>query len=339
MLFSPDGARFEPIRTRLSLRERGFPRSAMPPKSDPDATAGIKLLRLFRKLMLDGHRHFQRDLAEEFCCSAQTIIRLIAEVETVVGASLESGLENRRRWYRIRTLSRSRLGLDFEELRYLSVCRDLAAPLLPEPIRERVDDTIFSLSMLLADPGYARRDTIQNRQFAFFAKGRIDYTPHQAAIDALILAKEERRVCLVRYRAPGRTRDKELSFVPNQIVSMSNALYALGVTVTERSGEIRHLTNLAVHRIRHVAVTEDVLKDALPEADAGAFGLPWHEPRSFHIRFAPEVADYIRERVWADEQTLESCADGGLILSITTRSEPELTAWVRGFGEAATLLL
>ena len=30
----------------------------MPSKTNPDATAGIKLPRLFRKRMLDGRRHF-----------------------------------------------------------------------------------------------------------------------------------------------------------------------------------------------------------------------------------------------------------------------------------------
>ena len=71
----------------------------MPRKMDPDTTPGVKLLRLFRKLMLDGRKHFQTDLAEELQCSPQTVIRLVAEIESVVGASLESGLENRRRWY------------------------------------------------------------------------------------------------------------------------------------------------------------------------------------------------------------------------------------------------
>lgn len=30
--------------------------------------------------------------------------------------------------------------------------------------------------------------------------------------------------------------------------------------------------------------------------------------------------------------------DGGIILEITTRSEPELTAWVRSFGEEAAFI-
>ena len=50
------------------------------------------------------------------------------------------------------------------------------------------------------------------------------------------------------------------------------------------------------------------------------------------------AADYVRERIWATNQQIEDCEDGGLILTLTTRSEPELRAWVRSFGDAAVLL-
>jgi predicted DNA-binding transcriptional regulator YafY len=311
----------------------------VPPKKDQDATPGVKLLRMFRKLMLDGRRHFQGDLAEEFQCSPQTIIRLAGEIEAVIGASLESGLENRRRWYQIRTISRSRLGLDFEELRYLSVCRDLAGTALPEQIRRRVDDTIFNLSVLMADQGYAGRDKAQKQQFSFFSKGKIDYAPHFANIEKLLQAVEKQQVCLVRYRAIGKSESKEHRFVPVRLISMSGALYVLGGTLTDDYLSVHHLLNLAIHRIHDVTLIERHFHLEPPDASPDAFGLPWHEPRSFSIRFKPgKAAEYVRERIWADEQALEETDDGGVILHITTRSEPELMAWVRSFGNEARLL-
>lgn len=306
----------------------------MPPKKDQDSTPGIKLLRMFRKLMLDGRRHFQIDLAEEFQCSPQTIIRLAGEIEAVVGASLESGLENRRRWYQIRTISRSRLGLDFEELRYLSVCRDLAGTTLPEQVRSRVDDTIFNLSVLMADQSYAQRDKTQKQQFSFFSKGKIDYSPHFISIEKLLKAAEEKLVCLIRYKAIGKTESREHRFAPVRLASMNGALYILGGTLTENFDQIRHLMSLAVHRVQDVILTERSFTFDFPITSPGDFGLPWHEPKKFCIRFrSGKAAEYVRERIWADEQNLEILDDGGVILQIRTRSEPELMAWVRSFGE------
>lgn len=306
----------------------------MPAKRDQDSSPGVKLLRLFRKLMLDGRRHFQSDLAREFDCSPQTIIRLTGEIETVIGPSLESGLDNRRKWYQIRTLSRSRLGLDFEELRYLSVCRDLAAPTLPEQVRERVDDTIFNLSVLMADQSYADRVKAQQPQCSFFSKGRIDYTPHHDTIEKLVQAADQKLICLVRYKAAGKGTTKEHRFAPGSIISMNGALYVLGAGLTEDFKEKRHLTNLAIHRITDVILTERVFSIELPEVNPKAFGLPWHEPRTFRIRFKPgKSAAYVRERVWSEQQVIEEQEDGGIILELATHSEPELMAWVRSFGD------
>jgi hypothetical protein len=311
----------------------------MPPKMDQDTTPGVRLLRLFRKLMLDGRKHFQLDLADEFQCSPQSIIRMTGEIEAVVGASLESGLEHRKRWYRIKTLSRSRLGLDFEELRYLSVCRDLASPTLPQQVRTRIDDTIFNLSVLMADTEFAEREKAQKPQFAFFSKGRIDYSPFYEYIEKLLEAAEKNCICLVQYRASGKQVAKEHRFAMGRMASMNNALYALGASVTDDLTSMKHPTNFAVHRILDVTLTDKNISFEIPATDFATFGLPWHEPRTFHIRFAPgKAADYVRERIWAENQEIRELKGGGLELKITTRSEPELFAWMRSFGEEAELV-
>jgi predicted DNA-binding transcriptional regulator YafY len=220
----------------------------------------------------------------------------------------------------------------------LSICRDLAGNALPEQISERIDDTILRLSMLLNDQSFANRESVQQRQFAFFSKGHIDYTPHYSNIEKLMQAAEERLICLVRYKAAGKTEVKEHRFAPGRMASMSNTLYVLGAGVTEDFRKFRHFTNLAVHRIQDVIVTDKKFVFAIPEAEPNNFGLPWHEPKTFRVSFKPgKAADYVRERIWADQQKLEEQPDGGVILKLTTRSEPEFMAWVRSFGEEANL--
>jgi hypothetical protein len=201
-----------------------------------------------------------------------------------------------------------------------------------------VDDTIFNLSMLMADQGFAKREKAQKTQFAFFSKGRIDYTPHFEHIEKLLQAAEEKRICLVRYKASGRDEAREHRFAPDRMVSMNNALYVAGATVTEDFKEVRHPVNLAIQRLTDVILTERNFSFSLPEIEANSFGLPWHEPKTFRIRFKKgKAADYVRERIWAEEQIIEDTEDGGLLLELSTRSEPELLAWVRSFGEEARM--
>jgi len=310
----------------------------MPHKLNADKTAGQKLLEMFRQLMVDGRRHFQIELAGEYGCSPQTIGRMAAEIESVIGPNLESGLEGRKRYYQIRSLRRRMLPLEYEELRYLSICRDLAAPVLPENVAKRIDDTLLNLSLLMADQDYANREKVQKGQVSFFRKGHIDYSPHKEVIDRLLQAIEERRVSIVHYKAAGQEAAREHRVVPASLVSQNSALYLLGAIVTPQN-EFKNLTNLAVHRIREVDLTDKKSDLPLPKADPGAFGLPWHEPRKVRIEFkAGKAADYVRERIWSTEQKIKNRPDGGIVLEMMSQSDEELMSFVRSFGENAKLL-
>lgn len=306
---------------------------------DDDATTAQRALRLYQKLLLDGRRHFQTDLAEYLNCSVQTVMRLITEIEGVIGANLVTGLEKHRRWYQIRSISRNMLGLDFEELRYLSVCRDLAAPYLSEEVKSRIDNSIFNFSMLMADREFAEREKLQKRWISCCAKGWIDYTPYFGFLDKLTQAMEEKLICLVHYRSLANRTIKEHCFAPSRIIAMNNALYALGAVLTADFTEIRFMTNFAVHRIRDVILTDKKWNFQFQDEDMSTFGLPWHEPRKFRIRFnAGRVAEYVSERRWSGKQKIRKQPDGSIVLEMVSRSEPEVRAWVRSFGGEAELL-
>lgn len=311
----------------------------MQQKYDKDSSTAQKVLRLYQKLLLDGRRHFQSDLAAWLNCSTQTIMRLVAEIEGVIGASLVTGLEKHRRWYQIRSISRNRLGLEFEELRYLSICRDLAEPYLPEQVKDRVEQSIFNFSVLMADQEYTNREKAQKEQIGYCAKGWIDYTPFFGILEKLVLAMDEKRISIVQYRPLGKKENREYRLAANKIISMNNALYVLGALVSSNMKERGKLVSLAVHRIKDVTLTDKTWYFSIPEEDLGLFGLPWHEPKIFKIRFKTERAvQYVKERIWSDKQKFLEQPDGSLILEMESRSEPEVVAWVRSFGDDAEIL-
>ena len=192
----------------------------MPSKLDPDARTGDKLLRLFRKLLFDNRRHFQQDLARELNCSPQTVIRLMEQIESAVGIALEMGTEQRRRWYRLNPGEKGHLGLDFEELRFLTLCRRMAGGILPEQTLQRVDRTIQRLAMHMADPHFQDQD-----DFAFYIKGRINYTPFADTIERLVQAARCQTVCRIRYKAVGKAEPRIHRFIPVRMAAMNNALF------------------------------------------------------------------------------------------------------------------
>ncbi len=77
----------------------------MPKKHNQDALPRDKLLVLYQRLTLDGRKHFQSDIADDLGCSGQTVTRLIGVIERHLGKDtfIESDIENRRRYYRLRS--------------------------------------------------------------------------------------------------------------------------------------------------------------------------------------------------------------------------------------------
>jgi hypothetical protein len=287
--------------------------------------------------MFDAGRHYQQDIATLLGCSAQTVIRLTAEIEGVVGPNFSKGLDSHRRWYQIKSQRPYSLGLAFEEIRYLSLCRDLASDTLSPTTLMRLDDTLLKLSLLVTDQAGALPG-VSPKNLLFNGKGEIDYSGMEEIIGKLLKAQELNKVCHVDYRASGREAAKDRYFAPGRLITLDRALYVLGAECTKDGGPIINST-LAVHKIQRISVLDKQYLGEFPLFVPGNFGLSWNEPKTYRLQFkAGKSADQVAERVWAEEQKVQYLPDGDVILTITTRSDAEIRTWIRSFGNQCSLL-
>ncbi|NFV79008.1 helix-turn-helix transcriptional regulator [Magnetospirillum aberrantis] len=309
----------------------------MPRKHDVDALPRDKLLVLYQRLTLDCRKHFQADLAKELNCSPQTVSRLVDVIENHLGKDtyIDRGIEGRKRYYLLRTVSENKaLGFAFEELSYLSTCRDLAAPFLTESVLARIDKSLHALALHLGEtfPG------LPEPTISFHSKGFIDYVPHLATISTLRIAITKRQVCRVTYTAVGRHSPTEYRYAPGHIVAMNGTLYVQGYRLGAGSLLQERPTTFSLHRIADVEPTGEFFRFDAADIGARRFGLTWHEPRKVQIHIAVTAADYVRDRVWSDDQRIDELGDGSVVLTVTTTSEKEISAWVKSFGDSARIL-
>ncbi len=304
---------------------------------DPETKSTEKILMFFCRLLTRPGKHFQTELAAWLNCSKQSVIRMAESIEKICGASFQTGIQDRQRWYCLTAPAKGyTLGLKFEELQYIAICRDLAAPYLSQSVTDRINSTLLNLSASMAS--FSRRELLagRSRSYTFYSKGRIDYSPYQKFIDAITVAIDDSLVCKIKYE-PSDKPETDYYLVPSQFISLSNAIYVLGAKTDAFGRKMLKLISLAVHRIRKITITQNRAQFEIPEADEGDFGLPWHEPKTYEIVFKKgKAATYVKERIWADNQKIEQSADGTLKLILTTRSTPELESWVRSFGEEVT---
>lgn len=301
------------------------------PRKASESTNGEKLLMLFQKLMLQRGKHYQNELAKWLNCSPQTVMRLANEISNQVGKIWDTGVEHNRRWYAILPQQSGRFGIEYEELRYLAICRDMAAPLLPKQVKDRVNHCIHDIAIELLD--YESRQSISEPSLQFYSKGKIDYTSHFKTITLLHQYIEEHLICELIYKKGGEKEPKTFRFAPRRFTSVSGVIYVIGVETNENCEQLKTIS-IAVHRVQKIKPTIYKKDFKVTDDNPADFGLPWHEPVTYIIRFkAGKASDYVRERIWADKQQLTELDDGGVELSLTTRSGPEVEAWIRGFGK------
>jgi hypothetical protein len=166
----------------------------------------------------------------------------------------------------------------------------------------------------------------------------------------------------VEYEPPGASaRPTRLRFDPYLLRLVQGALYCVGrvadgvsvvasspmtsmggESVRGRSGGPSGLTVLSVHRITAVGLTQEqfvVARDFDPARyDEQVFGVLAGPPLSVVIRFAANIAPYIRAREWHPSQKGRELPDGRFELAFRAGGASEITHWIMGWGDAAEVV-
>jgi predicted DNA-binding transcriptional regulator YafY len=116
-----------------------------------------------------------------------------------------------------------------------------------------------------------------------------------------------------------------------------SALYLLACL-----GEHERITQLAVHRVRELAVTEEEFASPRLDVDAHiakAFGIfVSDQEEDVEVVFDEEVAWKIEERTFHPSEAKERRPDGKLVYRLRSSAQWEIIPWVQSFGMFAELV-
>ena len=169
-------------------------------------------------------------------------------------------------------------------------------------------------------------------------KRRKDYSGKERIIRTILTALEKREVCTVTYSALSTGLTKTYNIHPLTLMEYDNGLYLLAA-VPKHGQDIRVL---AVDRIQDLSAKAEHFEPPSgynPEQLlAASFGIFIEDPIQVELKFSAAAAPYIRERIWAEEQCIEACEDGGLILRFRAAGREEIKRWILSFGSAVKVI-
>lgn len=296
-----------------------------------------RVLRVMRDLMRMGGTDLH-ELAERYGTNIKTIRR---DLEAIQAAGMpvepdESPAGKKKRWKldaREDRLGRVNATLDASHYLALKVVMaDAGAVARESGLYATLEDLLGKIEASVGEKGRARLEAVEAAFLPWEKHAYQGSAPER--LWPLVEAIDGRRVCRVTYRAatagPG-AQAREYDVLPLKLFVHDRAAYLL--CRFEGRGTIGTLN---LHRLEGLQVTD---RTAEPPADFDAarwsetaFGIvSGGRSTTYVLRFAPQVATYIRERLWHPSQKLRDLPDGGVELTFQCGESWEVESWVAGW--------
>lgn len=296
-----------------------------------------RVLKIILDLVrLDGTDVYE--LSQRYGAAVKTIRR---DLETIQGAGLpldeEEAPEGKKKRWRLAnpraSLAKAVDGLDATHYLALKLLMaDAGAVARETGLYAALEDLLGKIEQAVGEKGRPRLEAVER---AFLPWDKHVYAgAAKEQVWPLVDAIEQRRICRVSYRpisAGGDARSYEV--LPLKLFVHDQAGYLL--CRFEGKGP---LGTLNLHRLEKVEVTERTA-DPPPGFDAAAFAesafgiYPGAKPVDYVLRFAPEVAAYIKERIWHASQVIADLPGGGVELRFRCGESYEVTSWVASWRE------
>ena len=290
----------------------------------------IRLLEVRRGLTLD-------ELAEECDVDRRTIHRDLRAVEEA-GYTLTNEWQEGKKCYSFLTKSRHIPPVTFtlNQLMSLYLLRSLGVYFAGTPFQGEIEEVFRSINSVLPDRYAAHLERIARVSLPVLHGAR-DYSAaaaHVAELQRSLL--HQFRVRLI-YAKKGVQATEEYTVDPYTLIFHKGGVYLLGYAHNREGMRL-----FALERLRGVEVTRQRFE--LPENYApedhfnSAFGLVSDKKMNVAVRFSPDVAHTVRERIWMAGQKFRHDTDGYLRLEFEAAGEMELVSWILSYGVHAEVL-
>ena len=156
--------------------------------------------------------------------------------------------------------------------------------------------------------------------------------------DSLAKATASRRQLELAYRKPGQKQPEQRVVDPYHLANINGEWFLFAFDHLRKA--IRTFVPARIHRLRQTGRTfPRPARFSLEQRLRDSFGVQSGEGRhEVLIRFAPQAADYIREKKWHPSQQLRGLKDGAVELSLRLSSLAEVERWILSWGGNAVAL-
>ena len=157
------------------------------------------------------------------------------------------------------------------------------------------------------------------------------------AVEQISQATVDRQIIEIDYYTMSRKKKTRRKVAPYKIWFFDGAFYLVG-----NCGLREDIRIFALDRIKSLQVTDEAFEMPtdfkVEDFMQTSFGVFHGKPEDVKIRFAADIAGYIKEKTWHQTQKITPQKDGSIIFEARVAGTDEIKYWLMSWGGKAEVL-
>jgi predicted DNA-binding transcriptional regulator YafY len=293
--------------------------------------------KIIQSLLAASKGKSASELAKTLGCHSRTVYRDLEALQ-LAGFPLYTEKSQGRTLWSILDNGRQQMPmpLDLTELMALYFSRNMLNIMEGSAIHQSLVSLFEKVKATLPE-AYTRYLEKMESSLQVGIKAHKTHQHFQQALSAVQEAVQRQCRIDIEYFTMSRNASSSRRVAPYKVWFYDETFYMIGYCQLRK--EIRLF---AIDRIKSIALSDDRFE--MPDGfDAErfmhkSFGVFQGEPVKVSIRFSPQAAGYIKEKIWHPSQILEPESDGAILFTAEVAGIEEIKRWVMKWGSAAQVL-
>lgn len=293
--------------------------------------------RILQSLIASRRGKSAADLARELDYHWRTVYRDLEALQLAGFPIFTDRVDGKNLWSILDSARQDvPIPLDLTEVMALYFSRGLMRVLKDTVFYESLESFFQKIkAMLPAETIQYLKKIEQSLEIGSKPYKRYDQLPD--VVDRISQATVDRQMVEIDYYTMSRKKKTRRKVAPYKIWFFDGAFYLVG-----NCGLRKDVRIFALDRIKSLRLTDETFEMPadfkVEDFMQTSFGVFHGKPQNVTIRFAPEVAGYIKEKTWHSTQKIKPQKDGSAIFEARVAGTDEIKYWLMSWGGKAEVL-
>jgi len=277
------------------------------------------------------------DLADELECHPRTVYRDLEALQVAGFPIYTDRVEGKSLWSVLDTVKHQiPIPFSLPELMALYFSRDMLKVFKDTVFYDSLESLFKKIKATLPPESIGYLDHVQQTLHVGM-KPYKEYGRFKEIINRVNEAALKQKTVEIVYYTMSRKKESKRKVDPYKIWFLNGTFYLIGHCHVR--GEVRIF---ALDRIKMLHQTKEIFEVpedfSLEEFVGPSFGVFQGEPIHIKVWFSPDVAGYIKEKIWHESQEIHPQDDGSIIFEAEVAGTEDIRFWIMTWGSRAEVL-